>query len=342
SLAPPGHNLSMTTNPPPVTYPGMAAPIFETVLGVPLALYPFGAADAKTPPVILIHGWPEIAYSWRKQCAHLSKAGFHGFAIDLPGFGNSGALATVTDYDLVGLTSRLAALCNQCNIAKAIFCGHDWGGPIAWGMGVLQAEKVAGIIGLCTPHLPTPPVEPLTILKKRFGPNHYIVRFQEPGTPEASFEGKEDAFFRFMFRKPVPRALWPRLVPDIYDLQTRFANRKDIPDADLVMTPNDLEVYAHAYRRSGFTGGINLYRNINRNWETMRTRSLTLECPALWVGADLDLFLPPEAAVKMMDLCSDLERHILADCGHWITWQAADELDHLMASWLTRRFVDAH
>ncbi|MEO1151440.1 MAG: alpha/beta hydrolase [Pseudomonadota bacterium] len=321
-----------------VHYPGMATPVFETVVDAPLAIYPFGTRDPRLPPVILIHGWPEIAYSWRHQCANLAKAGFHGFALDLPGFGNSGTLAATTDYDLVGLTTRLAALCDQRNIQRAIFCGHDWGGPVAWGMGVLRPEKVAGIIGLCTPHLPTPPVPPLTIMRKRFGPGHYIVRFQEPEIPEASFEGKEVDFFRFMFRGPVPRSVWPRLVPDIYDLQTRFAGRKEVSDADLVMTTADIAVYAQAYRKSGFTGGINLYRNIDRNWETMRTRNLRLDCPALWIGADLDLFLPPETAEKMNDLCTDLERHVLPDCGHWITWQAAAKLDELMGDWLTRRF----
>ena len=324
------------TNTPAPSFP---APDLTAVNDRNIAIYRFGNENSTRHPLVLIHGWPELAYSWKNQLAALAKAGFYGIALDLPGFGHSDPLDTIDDYSLDALTGRLAVLCASLGYEKAIFCGHDWGGPVAWGMGVLQSDSVAGIIAVCTPHLPTPPAPPVSILKKRFGANHYIVRFQDKDQPEDSFTGQEKDFFRFMFRKPVPRELWPRLVPDIFDLQTRFAHKGAIADTDLVMSPDDIAYYAKAYARSGFTGGINLYRNIDENWRTMRARDLTLTIPCLWIGASLDLFLPPESAEKMDALCTDLEKHIIDGCGHWVSWQEPDRLNALLINWLEHRFA---
>ncbi|NWG70157.1 MAG: alpha/beta hydrolase [Parvularculaceae bacterium] len=304
---------------------------------VGLAVYEAGEASAR-PPVVLVHGWPEIAYSWKNQMRPLAEAGFRAIAIDLKGFGRSDAPSDKALYDIRRLTDDLAALLDALGLDRAVFCGHDWGGAIVWPMAQLHPDRVAGVIGVSTPHRAPPPVSPLAIIEKRLTANHYFIRFQKEGFAESVFEGREEEFFRFVFRTPVPREVWPKLVPGAYDLITRFEERRPVDANRIVMSADDLAVYVAAYKRSGFTGGINLYRNIDRNYEIMRAVDPIIRRPALFVGADLDLFLPPEGAADMPALIPDLEKHLIAGCGHWVMWEKPGELNALMIDWLQRRF----
>lgn len=307
--------------------------------GVKLAAYEInGDPGCKHPPVIFIHGWPEIAYSWKNQLAAFAGAGFRAIAIDLKGFGRSDAPKDLELYDARHMTGDFTALLDALDIAKAVFCGHDWGGALVWSMGQLQPERVAGIIGLCTPLRPRPPARPLAIVEKRFGPKHYFIQFQERGAPEALFETDPDRFFHFMFRSPAPREKWAALVPHIYDLPDRFRESSPSLNGGGIIPNADIKVYAEAYKRSGFHGGINLYRNIDRNWRLMEGRDEKLRAPSLWIGAELDLFLPPETADGMENLVSDLEKHVISNCGHWMMWEKPEEANALMLDWLKRRF----
>lgn len=312
-------------------------PIFIDAGGVRLATYQTGEKRGHRPPVILVHGWPELAYSWKNQLPALAAAGWRAIALDLKGFGASDAPADKAHYDCLAMTADLAALLDALGEERAVFCGHDWGGALIWSMGQLRPDRVAGLIGVSTPLRKRPPAPPLDIVARKMSPDHYFIRFQKEGDVEARFEAEVERFFAFMFRKPAPRRVWPKLVPDVYDLPARFAERKHPGPEALVMTERDLAVYAEAYRRSGFRGGVNLYRNIDRNWEIMAGRDETVRAPSLWIGADLDLFLPPETAGDMTALVPDLEQHILSDCGHWVMWEKPDELNSLILNWLDRR-----
>lgn len=305
--------------------------------GVNLAVYEAGEKSGR-PPVILVHGWPEIAYSWKRQLPALAAAGFRAVALDLKGFGRSDAPKDKALYDIRHMTDDLSRLLDALDMDRAIFVGHDWGGAVVWPMAQLRPERVAGVIGVSTPHLKPPPVAPLAIIEKRFTANHYFVQFQKEGYPETVFAGREEDFFRLMFRKPVPRARWPQLIPKAYDLVGRFRDGPPADPARIVLEADDLAIYVEAYRRSGFHGGINLYRNIDRNWEIMRAVDPVIRVPSLFVGADLDLFLPPETAADMPDLIPDLESRVIPDCGHWVMWEKPAELNALMTEWLTRRF----
>jgi len=288
--------------------------------------------------VIFIHGWPEIAYSWKNQLNAFAAAGWRAIAIDLKGFGRSQAPQDPDLYDSAHMTGDFTALLDALNIDRAIFCGHDWGGALIWSMGQLHGDRVAGLIGLCTPLRPRPPVPPLSIIEQRFGPNHYFIQFQERGAPEKLFESDPDRFFRLTFRRPLPRRLWPSLIPAAYDLPGRFRDGPAPTDKRLLLAEEDIAVYVEAYKHSGFHGGINLYRNIDRNWRFMEGRDEMINAPSLWVGAELDLFLPPETADDMQMLVPDLEKHVIDGCGHWMMWEKPKEANALMLDWLTRRF----
>ena len=312
---------------------------FVDANGVRLAVYEAnGDPEGARPPIVLVHGWPEIAYSWRNQLHALADAGFRVIAFDLKGFGKSDAPRDVALYDVEHMTSDFAALLDALSVERAIFCGHDWGGSLVWSMGQWRPERVAGVIGVCTPVKPRPPAPPIEILKKRFGPEHYFVQFQEPETPEKLFATDVERFVRMMFQKPPPRERWLSLIPAIYDLPGRFKSGKPVDAKRLLVSEDVIAVYIDAFKQSGFHGGVNLYRNVDRNWELMKGRDEVVRAPSLWIGADLDLFLPPESADGMEKLVPDLEKHVIADSGHWVMWEKPDELNALIIDWLKRRF----
>jgi len=316
------------------------APHMVNANGVNLAIYQAdGDPDRQRPPVILVHGWPEIAYSWKNQINVLSAAGYRVIALDVKGFGQSDAPRDKSEYDIETMTSDLAALLDALKIERAVFCGHDWGGALAWGMGQWRPERVAGIASVCTPLRPRSPAPPIAILKKRFTDKHYFVQFQEEDAPEQLFETDIEKFFLMMFRGPVPRERWASLVPQIFDIPGRFKTSLTASMAGLLINETDLQIYIDAYRHSGFHGGVNLYRNVDRNWALMEGRNETVNAPSLWIGAELDLFLPPEAAAGMDTLVPDLETAIIKDCGHWITWEKPDELNRIVIDWLDRKFL---
>jgi microsomal epoxide hydrolase/non-specific protein-tyrosine kinase len=144
--------------------------------GIEMAFYEQG----KGLPVVLCHGWPELAYSWRYQMQPLADAGYRAIAPDQRGYGYSSCPPNVEDYDIQHLTDDLCGLLDALETDKAVFVGHDWGGSVIWGMGLLHPDRVAGLVGVNTPFRPRSDIEPIALMKEFFGKNMYIVRFQEP------------------------------------------------------------------------------------------------------------------------------------------------------------------
>ena len=148
------------------------------------------------PPLVLCHGWPELAYSWRHQIRALAAAGLRVIAPDQRGFGATDAPPEVQAYDLEQLTADLVGLLDHLGIAKAIFVGHDWGGFVVWQMALRHAARVAGVVSLNTPHLPRAPVDPIAILRQRHGDSMYIVHFQDPSrSADAIFDSHVEQTF---------------------------------------------------------------------------------------------------------------------------------------------------
>jgi microsomal epoxide hydrolase/non-specific protein-tyrosine kinase len=309
------------------------APRRVDAAGVGFAVYEQGAG----PPVILLHGWPELAYSWKNQIPALADAGYRAVAIDLKGFGRSDAPKDKRLYDIRTLTDELAALLDALRIERAVFCGHDWGGAIVWPMAQRHSGRVSGVIGVSTPHRAPPPVPPLRIIEQRFGLKHYFLQFQEEGAAEALFASDLDRFFRLVFRRAPKSAGAAPIDVRAFDIPGRFRDGPPPDPAQLVMSLADLSVYVDAYRRSGFAGGINLYRNIDRNWEIMRDVDPVIRAPALYVGARDDIFLPPSAADGMESIVPDLTKTLIDDCGHWVSWERPEALNRILIDWLEKQ-----
>lgn len=290
------------------------------------------------PAVVLCHGFPELAYSWRHQLAALAEAGFRAIAPDQRGYGASDAPAAVEAYDLEHLCGDLVQLLDALEIERAVFAGHDWGGFVAWGMPVLHPDRTAGVIGVNTPYVPFPPTEVLRNLVPD-DERLYILWFQKPGVAESILDRNPRLCFEKLMRRGVPQVGAGMLEPNVDANPFRRLEELE-PAGPTLLAPEELDYYAHAYQASGFRGGINWYRNIDRNrarFPEIGTRKLDLPC--LMITSEWDPALRPEMAAGMPQVCSDLEMHNLEACGHWTQQEKPAELNRLMIEWLKRRFA---
>ncbi len=303
---------------------------------VAFAVYEAGPEEGR--PVLLLHGWPELAYSWKKIMPALANAGYRAIAIDQKGFGQSSRPDDPSQYGMDVLTSDFALLARALGYHKILICGHDWGGAMIWPMAYRYADLVEGVIGICTPHRKRPPAAPIEIFRTKFSARHYVVMFQDAGLPDQIFGGQEEELFRFMFRFAPPPKIWPKLIPAIYDQTDRFKEFKGCRDDQLVISPADLQVFIDAYKNSGHRTPTHVYRNVDHNWRLTANTDLTVHQPVLMFPAERDIMLPPETAEQMEDLCPDLDMHLLQDCGHWAMWEKPDEINQVLIQWLEQRF----
>lgn len=266
------------------------------------------------PLVLLCHGFPELWYSWRHQLAPLADAGFHVVAVDLPGYGRSDK--PDVHYDVEWVNACLAGLIPALGHERAVLAGHDWSGLLVWPFARRYPERTAGVIGVNTPDLPRPPM-PLPELLRMAFPDEppYIVQFQEPGVAEWVFS-------------------WGRGVDDFVELMFRGAgtvNRDAFPD-------DVLAVYADALRpRGALTPPIEYYRNLERSWHlTADLADRTVDVRCLMISAADDPVLPPALSAGMEERVPDLERVVIADCGHWTQQERPVETTAAMLSYLLR------
>ncbi len=299
--------------------------------------------EGRGPAVVLCHGFPELAYSWRHQVPALVGAGFRAIAPDQRGYGATDRPDGVAAYDIHHLTGDLVGLLDALDLERAVFVGHDWGGLVVWQMPLLHPDRTAGVIGVNTPYLPRAFAPPVTMLRQLFGDNHYICHFQTPGVADAALARDPRRVFTQLMRRGVP----------IADVEARLAARGAMPNmVEMVyegeplgaplLADEELAVYADAFARTGFTGGINWYRNIDRNWETTpELAGASVTVPSLMVTAEWDAALRPEMAEPMRPLVPDLEMHMIRGCGHWTQQERPDELNAIMVDWLRRRLGSA-
>lgn len=155
------------------------SPRYVETNGIRMAVYEEGHGV----PVVMSHGFPELAYSWRHQIPALAAAGFRAIAPDQRGYGLTDRPQAIDAYDIHHLTADLVGLLDALKIDKAVFAGHDWGGIVTWAMPLLHPSRVAGVIGVNTPFMPRAPMDPIALMRAAFGDDMYIVFFQKPASP---------------------------------------------------------------------------------------------------------------------------------------------------------------
>ncbi|WP_431306083.1 alpha/beta fold hydrolase [Mycobacterium hubeiense] len=283
------------------------------------------AGDRGAPVVVLAHGFPELAYSWRHQIQVLADAGYHVLAPNQRGYGRSSAPEDVEAYNIVELTGDIAGLLDDAGAEKAVIVGHDFGAVVAWNMPLLHPDRVAAVVGMSVPPVPRPPAPPVQIWKQIFGDNFfYILHFQEPGVADAEL-GEDPAFTMQLVFADTGTAL---AGPD-----ARPAEPPPLPDW---MTKEELDHYITEFSRTGFTGALNWYRNFDRNWElTENTPAATITAPSLLIAGTADPFFAFIPRDRVSDVVTGEYREVLIDgAGHWIQQERAEDVNKLLLEFL--------
>jgi len=309
-------------------------PSFVDTNGIRMAVYEQGEG----PAVILLHGFPELAFSWRHQLPALAGAGYRAIAPDQRGYGATSVPADIEDYRIGRLSDDILGLLDALQLESAIFVGHDWGAMLLWHMAVFSPERIEKLIILNIPHYPRPPADPIAIWRRRFGDDFYIVNFQDSDEADRTFAEDTKHFFDVLMRRNiVTRKIYDRLPDERKVVSLLRAVRRETLRGDPLLAEDERNYFAGAYDRSGFTGPINWYRNFTHNWEILEGVDQRIDIPTLFIGAVDDVLIRPEHIEAMKPLVSDLEIHMLESCGHWSQQEKPGEVNRVMLDWLMQR-----
>lgn len=252
-------------------------PTIVPVNGVELEVFEAGQEHAGNP-IVLCHGWPEHAFSWRHQVPALAAAGYHVIVPNQRGYGNSSRPTEVTEYDIEHLSGDLVALLDHFGYKDAIFVGHDWGAAVVWGLTLLHPDRVKSVINLSLPYQERGETPWIEFMEAVFGEDFYFVHFnRQPGVADAALDENVYQFLRNMYRKNVPLA-----APEPGMAMINLARAKK-PLGDPILSDDELAVFVSAFESSGFTGGINWYRNLDRNWHVLADVDPIIKQPTLMI-----------------------------------------------------------
>jgi pimeloyl-ACP methyl ester carboxylesterase len=298
------------------------------------------------PLVLLCHGFPESWYSWRHQLAALAAAGFHAAAPDMRGYGHTDRPEAIDQYTMLHLVGDLVGLLDALGAEKAVIAGHDWGASVAWHAALLRPDRFDAVIALSVPFRPRAAVRPTTVMPQTDDKVFYQLYFQTPGAAEAEFERDVGFTIRsnlYWISGDAPRP--PRSDPTepVLMLPRRggwVAQKPNPPSLPPWLTEADVDFYAAEYARTGFRGGLNWYRNIDRNWELMAPfAGARVRVPALYIAGDRD----PVVSFPGMDrLIPNLSQFVpqlratlmLPGCGHWTQQERPQEVNAAMIDFL--------
>jgi pimeloyl-ACP methyl ester carboxylesterase len=308
---------------------------FVTTNGIKMHL-----AEAGTGPLVLLcHGFPESWYSWRHQLPALSDAGFHAIAPDMRGYGQTDQPKEIEAYDIFQLTGDLVGLVNAAGGGPAVIVGHDWGAWITQAAALFRPDLFRAVGLLSVPFLPRAPISPSAWEQLKYpGKIFYQQIFRSPGAEQ---------IFEADVRGSILGALYTASGEPPADQRWKFAI--DPRDAANLMPPaskkpsfvtdEDIEFFVGEFKRSGFAGGLNYYRNVDRNWAlTPFLEGAKLPQPTLFVAGDRDGvlgFWGEEVDAMERNVPHLVEKAILPGVGHWTQQERPAEVNRLLIEFLS-------
>jgi epoxide hydrolase A/B len=298
------------------------------------------AEQGEGPLVVLCHGFPESWYSWRHQLAALSAAGFHAVAPDMRGYGRSDRPEAIDQYTLLHLVGDMVGLLDALGAERAVIAGHDWGAPVAWHAALLRPDRFRAVIGLSVPFRPRGPVAPTSIMPRHQDAMFYQLYFQQPGVAEAELERDVRETFVKMLGNP-PRGAPAGSPVGMVPRGGGFITGRPSPTAlPAWLREADIDYYVGEFERTGFRGGLNWYRNIDRNWELLAPfAGAKVTVPALYMAGDHDLVVAFRGMDQVIaNLANDVPqlrgKIMLPGCGHWTQQERALEVNAAIINFL--------
>jgi pimeloyl-ACP methyl ester carboxylesterase len=292
------------------------------------------AEQGNGPLVLLCHGFPESWYSWRHQIGALAAAGFRAVAPDMRGYGKSDAPEAIDQYTIFHLVGDLVGLLDALEAKTAVIVGHDWGAGIAWQAARLRPDRFRAVAALSVPFRPRSPARPTSVMPQTANAQFYQLYYQEAGVAEAELERDP--------RISVRNMLYWASGEGAAAIRAAAATSGTAPDIGMVprgggmlrglgapatlpawLSEADVDFYAEEFKRSGFRGPLNYYRNVDRNWELMAAfADVLVTVPALYVAGDRDMVVSFPGTNQLL---ANLKHFVpalrniqmLAGCGHW-------------------------
>jgi pimeloyl-ACP methyl ester carboxylesterase len=289
------------------------------------------------PLVLLCHGWPELSYSWRHQIQALAAAGFHVVAPDMRGFGRTSAPAEIDAYSIFDHVGDMVALVAALGEKQAAIVGHDWGAPVAWHAALFRPDVFSAVAGMSVPPPSRGRGRPLDILRESGITNFYWQYFQTPGVAEREFERDVDVTMRTLLGRGFSDPSASLFIEDGKGFLGDISGIRPLPEW---LSEADLTYFSAAYQKSGFRGGLNWYRNIDRNWElTAPWQGAQIHQPSLFIAGSIDSVITGLIGAKRV---ADMERVlpglrqklIIDGAGHWIQQERADEVNAALIAFL--------
>jgi len=300
------------------------------------------AEDGEGPLVVLCHGWPELWYSWRHQLKTLAEAGYRVVAPDQRGYGKTDRPESVELYDVLQLSGDIVGLVNAIGETGAVIIGHDWGSAVAWFCALLRPDIFRAVVLLSVPYIQRSwtDIRPTEMMKQIAGEKQfYQLYFQEPGKIEHELEAD--------VRKTMLTALYSAsgdAPPDkcwrfLFEKSETFLDSGTVPETlPAWLTEADLDFYTEEFKRTGFRGGLNWYRNIDRNWElTPFLSGAKIRQPSLFVAGEFDAVVTMyrQAFDSLEETMPGLRKKVVVPgAGHWIQQERPNEVNDLLIEFL--------
>ncbi len=299
------------------------------------------AVEGEGPLVIMVHGWPELWYSWRHQIKPVAAAGYRVVAPDVRGYGGSDKPQPVEAYDMATLMADVVGLVDAFGEDKAILVGHDWGAPIVWNTAALHPERVAAVAGLSVPYRKRSAVSQIEIWRKLYaGKFFYQIYFQDEGVAEAELEADVRTALRKIYYAAsgdVPSADGWVDRPADGGLLDALANPDPFP---AWMTQTDLDYFASNFEAGGFRGPINRYRNQQRDFDMLPDMGASaITQPSCFIAGAKDIvrqFVKPlDPYEDVSGNCADFRAKTIIDgVGHWVQQESPDEVNAALLAFL--------
>jgi pimeloyl-ACP methyl ester carboxylesterase len=292
--------------------------------------------EGEGPLVLLVHGFPELWYSWRYQLPAVAAAGFRAAAIDVRGYGRSSKPADIAAYRMLDLVADNVEVVRALGAETAVVIGHDWGSSIAANSALLRPDVFTALGLLNVPYTQRGDTRPALAPAGPDAEEFYASYFQQPGRAEAEIETDVRSWLAGFYSALSGDA--PEDSPPWFLVSPGGTLRDRMPDARTSwLSEADLDYYAAEFERTGFRGPLNKYRNIERDWEDLAPwRGAPIRQPAIYIAGELDTrWYADRLAAHERTLPGLVSSHIIKGKGHWIQQDAPDEVNRLLVQWLT-------
>ncbi len=295
------------------------------------------AGEPGAPVVVLCHGFPELAFTWRHQVRSLADAGYHVLAPDQRGYGGSERPEAADAYNIAELTADVVGLLDDVGAERAALVGHDFGAVVAWGAPLLRPDRFSAVAGLSLPPVPRPKVATTKAFRRIFADRFfYILYFQEEGPADAELARDPATTFRRLFTMGTvaDEAAGLRMSePGPAGFIDRIPEPGGLPGW---ISQADFDVYVDEFTRGGFTAPLNWYRCFDLNWAlTADPQARTIEVPALFVGGTADATLAYTPRHRAREVVSGDYREVMIEgAGHWLTEERPDEVSRVLLDFL--------